>query len=200
MNFKYIWNRLLKKMRGVATANSTIHRTSKVESGSQFINSSMGKYSFCGYDCKIINCKIGSYCSIADGVIVGGAQHPIEWVSTSPVFYRGKDSIKKKYCEHDRPTDRTTQIGNDVWIGDRAMLKAGINIGDGAVIGMGSIVTKDVGPYEIWAGNPAKFIRKRFSDEIVELLIIKKWWDRPDSMISDAAYYVKEPKEFLKRL
>ena len=97
MNFRYIWNRVLKKIRGVAIRNSYIHPTSKAEAGTQFIDSNMEKYSFCGYDCKICNCEIGAYSSIADAVVIGGARHPIEWVSTSPVFYAGRDSVNKKF-------------------------------------------------------------------------------------------------------
>lgn len=200
MKLEYIWNKALKKIRGVATVNSSIHPTSKAEAGSQVVNSVMGKYSFCGYDCKIINCTIGAYTSIADGVIIGGAMHPIEWVSTSPVFYNGKDSVKKKFSTFNRPLDKSTFIGNDVWIGDRAIIKAGIKISDGVVIGMGSVVTKDIAPYEIWAGNPARFVRKRFDDEIISKLVESKWYDRDEVSISALAEYIRNPKEFIKKI
>jgi len=178
MNIQYIWNRILKKIRGVAIANSTIHHTSKLGSGSQFVDSSMKRYSYCGYDCKIISCDIGAFCSIADGVIIGGARHPMEWVSTSPVFYYGNDSaIKKKFSDHKRPVEKRTLIGNDVWIGERALIKAGVTIGDGAVIGMGSVVTKDVPAYAIVAGNPAKILRYRFDENTISRLLKCKWWD-----------------------
>ena len=199
MNFIYVWNRLIKKARGVAIDNSVVHCTAKVEAGSQFINSSMGKYSFCGYDCKILNCEIGSFCSLADGVIVGGAMHPIDWVSTSPVFYFGRDSVKKKFSEYRRDTEKKTIIGNDVWIGDRATIKAGVTIGDGAVIGMGSIVTKNVGAYEIWAGNPAKLIRKRFDDKISAELSNIRWWELDDDELMKMAEFVKDPEKFIEK-
>ena len=199
MKINYIWNRLLKKARGVAIANSVVHSTSKIEAGSQFINSCMGKYSFCGYDCKILNCEIGSFCSIADGVIVGGAMHPIEWVSTSPVFYYGRDSVKKKFSEHKRDIEKKTVIGNDVWIGDRATIKAGVTIGDGAVIGMGSIVTKNVGSYEIWAGNPARLIRERFDDEVIDELLKIRWWELEEDVIQELAEFVKNPSVFIEK-
>lgn len=76
-----------------------------------------------------------------------------------------------------------TTIGNDVWIGSRAIILGGTNIADGAVIGSGSVVTKDIGPYEIWAGNPAKFIRKRFDDQTIEKLLESKWWDWSDEKL-----------------
>lgn len=73
------------------------------------------------------------------------------------------------------PTPRTV-IGNDVWIGQGAFIKAGVHIGTGAVIGMGAVVTHDVEPYKIWVGNPARLIRKRFDDEMVQQLLASKWW------------------------
>lgn len=200
MTLAYLWNKVLKKMRGAAVANSSIHRTSKVEAGSQFINSSMDRYSFCGYDCKILNCNIGAFCSIADGVIIGGAQHPIEWASTSPVFYRGRDSVAKKFSEFERPKSKRTTIGNDVWIGDRALIKGGVEIGDGAIIGMGSVVTKNVGAYEIWAGNPAKLIRKRFDDNTVQELLNSDWWNLDDATILKYSQYIREPNQFASQL
>lgn len=200
MTLAYLWNKVLKKMRGAAVANSSIHKTSKVEAGSQFINSSMDRYSFCGYDCKILNCNIGAFCSIADGVIIGGAQHPIEWASTSPVFYRGRDSVAKKFSEFERPKSKRTIIGNDVWIGDRALIKGGVEIGDGAIIGMGSVVTKNVGAYEIWAGNPAKLIRKRFDDNTVQELLNSAWWNLDDATILKYSQYIREPNQFVSQL
>lgn len=200
MRVLYYWNKLLKKIRGVAILNSEIHHTSKVEAGSQIVNTKMSKYSFCGYDCKIINTEIGAYCSIADGVVIGGAQHPIKWASTSPVFYSGRDSVKKKFSEFSRPIDNKVYIGNDVWIGDRVLIKTGVCIGDGAVIGMGSVVTKNVGPYEIWAGNPAAFIRKRFSDDIIYEMLKKEWWNLSDEEVENTAYKIRSPKEFLDLL
>lgn len=119
----------------------------------------MDRYSFCGYNCEMINVEIGSFCSIANGVVIGGEMHPLEWISTSPVFYEGRDSIDMKFSEHKRKKGLKTIIGHDVWIGQNSLIKQGIKIGNGAVIGMGSVVTKDVAPYSIVAGNPTKLIK-----------------------------------------
>lgn len=200
MNIFYIWNRVLKKLQGRAINNSVIHDTSTIGAGSRIENVKMDRYSFCGYDCKIINCSIGAFCSIADNVIIGGARHPIEWVSTSPVFYSGRDSIKKKFAKFDREKDLRTVIENDVWIGDRATIKAGVHVANGAVIGMGSVVTKNIGPYEIWGGNPAKLIRKRFDEDIVNHLNESKWWESSDIELKRLSEYIKEPEEFIKQL
>jgi len=200
MTLSYIYSRLLKKLRGTAITNSTLHKTSKIESGSQIVNSHFGKYSYCCYDCQIINCEIGAFCSIANYVVIGCAAHPMDWVSMSPVFYEGRDSIKKKFSNYKRKEDKKTYIGNDVWIGEKVLIKQGVKIGNGAVIGMGSVVTKDVDPYCIVAGNPAKVIRKRFSDDIIEKLQYIKWWDFDDKTLTEYAKYITDPEKFISEV
>lgn len=200
MNLFYIWSKLLKKLRGSSIVNSQIHKTSKVESGSHIVNTTFDKHSFCGYDCEIINCEIGSFCSIANNVKIGGGRHPVEWVSMSPVFYEGRDSVKAKFSEHKRDPVQKTIIGHDVWIGQSAIIKQGINIGTGAVIGMGSIVTKDVEPYSIVAGCPAKQIRKRFDNEVIEELLKTRWWNFSDKELSKYAQYFTDPKIFITEI
>lgn len=196
----YIWSKLLKKVRGSTIRNSYVDKSSKIESGSVFLNSRMQKFSFCGYDCKILNTDIGSFCSLADEVVIGGAEHPISWVSTSPVFYAGRDSVKEKFSEYERESSKRTIIGHDVWIGDRAIIKGGVNIGIGAVIGMGAVVCHDVMPYEIVGGVPASHIRYRFENDIIEELLNSKWWELDEKRLKEVAVYIKEPHRFLKEV
>lgn len=200
MKILYFWSKILKKVRGVAIKNSVIHVSSKVESGSLFVNSTMLRHSFCGYNCEVINVDIGSFCSIANGVIIGGGMHPTDWVSTSPVFYSGRDSIKKKYSEHQRTTPEKVSIGHDVWIGQNALVKQGVSIGTGAVIGMGSIVTKNVAPYSIVAGCPAKIIKTRFDDALVKRLLDSEWWSLDDSILDKSGEFSRDPVLFLESL
>jgi acetyltransferase-like isoleucine patch superfamily enzyme len=195
---KYIWAKFFKKIRGSAIKSSSIHKTSKVEAGSQFINSEMGKHSFCGYDCDISNTEIGSFCSIANNVIIGGGMHPVGWVGTSPAFYEGRDSIKAKFSNHKRKNVKKTIIQHDVWIGQSVIIKQGVTIGTGAVIGMGSIVTKDVPPYSIYAGNPAKFIKQRFDSNISEQLLKIEWWNFHEQKLLQLTKYFKDPDRFIR--
>lgn len=203
MNRSMIFNvlsRVLKKARLSVIRNSEIHATSKIESGSTVVNTVVGRHSFSGYDCSLVNCEMGSFCSIASRVTIGGGRHPIEFVSMSPVFLSHKDSVKKKYSLHDYLPKIKTFIGHDVWIGEGAFIRAGVKIGDGSVIGMGSVVTKDVPPYSIYAGNPAKLIRKRFPEDVVNKMLEIKWWEWSDEKIMEFAPYFNEPETFLKKV
>lgn len=200
MKIIYYWSKLLKKLRGSAIRNSSVHKTSKIESGSSIVNSNMDRYSFCGYNCEIINCNIGSFCSIANGVVIGGSMHPTNWVSMSPVFYNEKDSIKKKFSTFSKAAHKRTTIGHDVWIGQNVLIKQGVNIGTGSVIGMGSVVTKDVSPYSIVAGNPSKLIRNRFDDEIIIKLLSSEWWFLDDKKLHEYGSCFSSPVDFLKSI
>ena len=197
---KYLFFKLLKKIRLIGIKNSYVHRTSKIESGTTFISSSMDKYSFCGYDCDIVHTIIGSFCSIANNVKIGGGKHPIDWVSTSPVFYKGRDSVRKKFSKHERDNVIKTHIGNDVWIGEGCIIKQGIKIGNGSVIGMGSVVTKDVEPYSIVGGVPARVLRFRFSNDLISKLMKSEWWNLDDNILSEASSYIQNPDLFLECL
>jgi len=200
MTVMCLWAKFMKKLRGSAIVASQIDPTSKVEAGSHVINSVFDRHSFCGYDCAIINCRVGSFCSIASGVTIGGARHPMEFVSTSPVFLSHRDSVKEKFARHQYSGVTMTTIGNDVWIGERALIKAGVNIGHGAVIGMGSVVTKDVEPYAVVAGNPSKLIRMRFDKETVQALLNAKWWNLPDDELRSVAAHFDDVPRFLARV
>src|SRR5690606_33590326 len=136
------------------------------------------------------------FCSIGANVIIGGAAHTINWVSTSTVFNENKDHLPTKFSKHKFSLDSSTKLGNDIWIGNNVLIKANLTIGDGAIIGMGSVVTKDVGPFEIWAGNPAKLIRKRFDNERIEFLLKSEWWSWPDNKIKRYASSFNDVESF----
>ncbi|WP_319002180.1 CatB-related O-acetyltransferase [Pseudomonas chlororaphis] len=195
---EYFFSRVLKKARGKAVIDSSIPSTSKVESGSTVLGTTFGAYSFCGYDCTFIKCEVGRFCSIASKVVVGGARHPMEYVSTSPVFLSHKESIKTKFSRHEYHWQPRTVIGHDVWIGEGVYVKGGVTIGVGAVVGMGSVVTKDIPPYAIYAGNPARLIRYRFSEAVVAALLKSQWWEYSDEELRAVAPDFNDPETFLK--
>lgn len=196
----YLWAKMVRKARGVAVRGSSLGRGSKVEAGSSFINSTMGRYSFCGYDCDIVETDIGNFCSIANYVAMGGGRHPVEWVGTSPAFYEGRDSIAKKFSAFPRAVPERIIIGSDVWIGYRAIIIQGVKIGHGAVVGAGSVVTREVAPYSIVAGTPARHIRYRFDEKQCADLLASRWWDRDDDVLARCAREIRTPVRFLELL
>ncbi len=198
--FMFLWAKFVKKLGGAAVKNSWVEPSAKIESGSIFYDSQIGRNSFCGYDCEISFTKIGAFCSIANGVLIGGGRHPIEWASTSPVFYDNRDSIKKKYARHVRPKNGMVVVGNDVWIGANAIIMQGVNIGTGAVVGAGSVVTRDVPHYAIVAGVPARQIRMRFDKDLVDRFLKSKWWELDDDQLAALADLVPYPEKFLRAL
>lgn len=197
MRLSYFISKLIKKLHIPAIKNSSIDKTSKICSGSHIVNVRIGRYSYIGNFCTVINAQIGNFCSIADDCIIGGASHPLEWVSTSPIFYNARNVMKKNFSTNEYKTGKATVIGSDVWIGNNCLIKSGVKIGNGAVIGMGSVLTKDVGEYEIWAGNPARLIRKRFNNEVIVQLIDSNWWNWDDDTLSQKSDYFNDINNFL---
>jgi len=194
----YYYAKILRKLRGMALLNSHRHPSAKLEAGTDFINSSIERHSFCGYDCSILNTDIAAFCSIGNKVTIGGVNHPLSFVSTSPVFLSHKDSVKTKLARHDYLPEIRTRIGNDVWIGAGAYVKAGVTIGDGAAIGMAAVVTRDVPAYAIVAGNPARLIRMRFAEHIVSALMELKWWLLSDEELKALGPMFHSPETLLK--
>lgn len=123
---------------------------------------------------------IGKFCQIAAGVefIMNGANHQMDAVTTFP-FYTMEGWEMAPPARAHLPLKGDTVVGNDVWIGQNAVILPGVHIGDGAIVGANSVVGRDVAPYTIVAGDPAKPIRKRFDEALIGLLLRFRWWDRP---------------------
>lgn len=145
----------------------------------------MGKGSYTGTNTIIKNAEIGKYCSISWNVSIGGLNHPYQNISMYTDYWFKKTfdvDINKKGKED---TSTKVVIGNDVWIGAGAIILNGVNIGSGCVIGAGSIVTKSIEPYSVVVGNPANQIKKRFSDQVIELLMKLQWWNWSEDKIRE---------------
>ena len=184
MTIAYLWSKLMKKLPLSAIRNADLEKPCKVNAQSTVLHTSMGRYSYCGYGCTFINCKIGRFCSIADRVSAGLASHPMDWVSTSPAFYFGGGrSIPEDLAAlHYHAEQPMTVIGN------------------GAVIGMGSVVTHDVPAYAVAAGNPARVIKMRFPAELAARLEASAWWDLSSDALKRCASYMNDPEVFLEEV
>ena len=145
----------------------------------------IGRYSYIREGAGIFpRVTIGRYCSIATHAIVGATAHPTNWLSTSSFQYTkafDPECAKKWHFTDNLPT----VIGNDVWIGANAVILTGVTVGDGAIIGAGAIVTKDVPPYAIVTGIPAKIMRYRFTPDIISDLLELQWWNLPHEKIRE---------------
>jgi acetyltransferase-like isoleucine patch superfamily enzyme len=121
--------------------------------------------------------SIGKFCSFANGIeILLGGNHRVDWVTTYP-FSAISDWPEAAQIAGHPATKGNVIIGNDVWVGYKATILSGVTVGDGAVIGTNALVTRDVSPYAIVGGNPARTIRMRFSDDVIEQLLKVRWWD-----------------------
>ena len=163
----------------------------------------IGSFSYVSYQSKIHNACIGKYCSIGPNVQIGLSPHPTrKYVSSYPGFFSDNNSG----CSY-RFTDKTlfdesipsTILGNDIWIGSNAIIPGGIKIGNGAIIGAGAVVVKDVPSYAIVGGNPAKLIRYRFTSEYISLLEELSWWDWEIDKIKKYAPFFSDIDTFLNK-
>lgn len=169
----------------------------KVYKNSVLSNSSVGDYSYIGSNSEIKNCRIGKFCSIASNVKIGLGIHPVDIISTYPGFYSQyasgvvKFGIDKSIIE-----EKIVQVGNDVWIGTNSIILDGVIIGNGVVIAAGSVVTKNIEPYSIVGGVPARLIRMRFEQDQIDMLENFKWWDRGLDFCKKNSQLFLDPKEF----
>jgi acetyltransferase-like isoleucine patch superfamily enzyme len=132
--------------------------------------------------------RIGRFCSIADGVVLGAPNHAMDLLSTHPFATKAPvDSTYGFPFRSNRTSSRNTVIGNDVWIGVNAIVVEGVTIGTGAIVAAGAVVTKDVPSYAIVGGVPAKVIRYRFPDDVIERLLESEWWRLPFDMLKTLA-------------
>lgn len=145
--------------------HNKIHSTTRIANGSSLKICNIGKYNYISSGDLLFNVDMGNYCCLGSDVQIGSMQHSYWWYSMSPLL---SDDCK---------LPEVTKIGNDVWIGAGCIMMGGITIGDGAVIGANSFVNKDVPPFTIVAGSPARIIRQRFPKETQEKILKTGYWN-----------------------
>ena len=166
--------------------------------------STLGRCSYVS-SARVANATLGAYCSVAPGAMVGGfGKHPSRWLTTHPSFYSTKGPNAICFSEQDAFVVEHTPVvmGNDVWIGARATILDGVKVGDGAIVAAGSVVVKDVAPYEIVGGVPARCLRMRFEPDVVRSLLENPWWHLDDANLRKLAPLMcsEDPAPFLEAL
>lgn len=195
---KYLIHKIKRRASSLFSSTdskSFVHPKALLNRFTKIRNSSIGRYSYIGPRTKLDNANIGSFCSVSWDCHIGLASHPTHLVSTSPIFYEKHNGTGSSWLDSDalRSPIRETIVGHDVWIGANCTILEGVQIGHGAVIAAGSVVTKNVLPYSIVGGVPAKHIRFRFSEEVIAALLQKQWWNAPEEKIKSTINYFSIP-------
>lgn len=167
-------------------------------------DASIGDFTYIEPGCRVSSVDIGKYCSIGPYCIVGAADHPVsDFVSSHPRFYMAAPHFGYDLADEElRGSFERSRIGNDVWLGAGAAVLGGVTVGDGAIIGAGAVVTRDVEPYAIVGGVPARLIRHRFDPDTVRVVRDAAWWDRDDEwlranlpLMTDVQAFVRQHRQ-----
>lgn len=163
------------------------------------VNSVLGRRTRVKTGCNIFNATIGNFCAFAENVKLGAGVHPVNFASTNFIFYSNSKSIRTFsdgdyfFYEHNK-----IEVGHDVWFGANSSVIGNVKIGSGAVIAYGAVVTRDVPPYTIVGGVPAKIIKQRFSDDVVKRLLEIEWWNLSDLFFEKHFKLMHNPIELIK--
>jgi acetyltransferase-like isoleucine patch superfamily enzyme len=175
----------------------------------KILNSHLGYATYVGEECFLKNTCVGKYTCIASYVKTISGTHPSsQYVSVHPVFYSKKTEVGFSYSDEnyfeeykwlDKEKKITIEIGNDVWIGEGAYIMDGVTIGDGAIVAAGAVVVKDIPPYAIVGGVPAKVIKYRFEDQQIKKLLELEWWNQDGAWLKDQAINFRNIEDFLQK-
>lgn len=169
------------------TADSTFEEGCRIGARTVVDRSSLGRYSYIDADSRVHLAEIGNFCSIANRVSIGPPNHPTHTrTSSHPAFYLNRPEWGYSFVQDDNHMEyRPTVIGNDVWIGVGATILGGLCVGDGCIVGAGSVVTRDLEPFSIAVGAPARILRARFSERQVAAIKKVAWWNRDEAWLSN---------------
>lgn len=192
---------ILSRLKWNETQNNFVGTNCKVESSTYMRNTQIGDYSYLGKGCSLSLVTVGKFCSIGPNCLIGWGIHPINGVSTSPMFYslNRQNGITLSYNNKIIERKKIT-IGNDVFIGANVTVLDGVTIGDGAVVGAGCVVSKDVPPYSVVVGSPMQVLRYRFDEKIISRLLNLRWWDSNTEVLQALERNFFSVEEFLDEI
>ena len=163
------------------SANVEVDKTAYIYRGVKAKNAVIGAHTYIAANTDIENAEIGKFCSIADHCRIGMSGHSLQYISTSPIFTQKRNALQERWIEEDifehKSEEERVVLGNDVWVGSHVLINGGVHVGNGACIAAGAVVVKDIPPYAIVGGVPAKIIRYRFSQEVINKLEDIQWWN-----------------------
>lgn len=180
------------------SADAQVGEFSRIGHRVTLVQSEVGRFSYLSVGADVQRAKIGSFCSIASEAKIGGGTHPTHFVSTSPLFYSNRDQLPVQWV--DRPLfddSQPVEIGDDVWIGTRALVLDGVKVGTGAIVGAGAVVTKNVPPYAIVGGVPARVIRYRFDEKTIGELLKYPFAKVPAESLRSTVSLMVDPVRYL---
>jgi acetyltransferase-like isoleucine patch superfamily enzyme len=179
MNITWIKSFLRKKPEEVIedTSFNNISKLAGFSKSASIYKTSLDDYSYIAVNSIVHNSSIGKFCSIGPNVVIGYGEHPVNFISTSPVFYQSTTGFDLKPTDDKFFGHQRVSVGSDVWIGANCFLRNGITVGHGAIIGAGAVITKDIPPYAVVTGVPGKIRKFRFDDKVIEQLLSIGWWD-----------------------
>lgn len=171
------------------SANVKLDKTTYIYRGVKAKNAEIGAYSYISANTDVENAEIGKFCSIADHCRIGMSGHSLQYISTSPIFTQTINALQQSWILEDefhyKSKDERVILGNDVWVGSHVLINGGVHVGNGACIAAGAVVVKNVPPYAIVGGVPARIIRYRFPEDIIKRLLEIKWWDLPAEVLKE---------------
>ncbi len=180
--------------------NSEISKHARLSPLYQIANVKIGDYTYVARNSVISMTEIGKFCSIGPNFLCGWGIHPINGISTAPMFFSTRKQNGVSLSSVDKIAERKSiKIGNDVFIGANVTILDGVNIGDGAVIGAGAVVSKDIPPYAVAVGVPIRIIHYRFNEDIRTRLLNLKWWDFGQEGLRDVERFFFDVESFLEK-
>lgn len=174
--------------RGARLNQTIVDEWSAIQADAILSASEIGSNTYIGRRAMVASTRIGRFCSIGPNVVCGYGTHPIKWPSSSPLFYSTLSQTGRSFASDESSRFNESDqvhVGNDVWIGANAVVRNGVTIGHGAVIGAMAMVTKDVPPYAVIGGVPARILKMRFSDRNIARLLQVEWWAFPDHILRE---------------